>query len=254
MYTIFQGGSNTSHPTGFRMVRSKGNPHYVLLIIKSNSRFVLQDQTYDITPGTAIILDKETPYSYENPQGIYIDDWLHFDLSLDSALPLPVNAFFPIANTSHLTAYLKQLLYELHYAPDSYKAKNIDCLMTVLIHNLAHAYNDRHHYSKSSFYHEKLKELRLSLQHNPGENPSIADIAHKFRISVSHFAHLYSQLFGVSFQKDLIQMKIDFALDLLSHTTLTVEEIANLCGYNNTVHFHRQFKQITGMTPGKCRD
>ena len=36
--------------------------------------------------------------------------------------------------------------------------------------------------------------------------------------------------------------------------TLTVEEIANLCGYNNTVHFHRQFKQITGMTPGKCRD
>lgn len=203
MYTIFQGGSNTSHPIGFRMVRSKGNPHYVLLIIKSNSRFVLQDQTYDIAPGTAIILDKETPYSYENPQGIYIDDWLHFDLSLDSALPFPVNAFFPIANTSHLTAYLKQLLYELHYAPDSYKAKNIDCLMTVLIHNLA---------------------------------------------------HLYSQLFGISFQKDLIQMKIDFALDLLSHTTLTVEEIAKLCGYNNTVHFHRQFKQITGMTPGKCRD
>lgn len=62
-------------------------------------------------------------------------------------------------------------------------------------------------------------------------------------MSTSHFQHLYSQFFGVSFQNDLIQMRISHAEKLLQTTLLSMEQIAEACGYSNSTHFFRQFKK-----------
>ncbi|HJC22526.1 MAG TPA: AraC family transcriptional regulator [Candidatus Eisenbergiella merdavium] len=72
-------------------------------------------------------------------------------------------------------------------------------------------------------------------------------------MSVSHFQHLYSRFFGISFQNDLIRMRIDHAQTLLTTTFLSTEQIAEACGYSNSTHFFRQFKKITGVSPAKYR-
>lgn len=41
--------------------------------------------------------------------------------------------------------------------------------------------------------------------------------------------------------------------ELLSDPTLKIYEIAERMGYKNIIYFNRQFKQITGMTPGEYR-
>ena len=48
-------------------------------------------------------------------------------------------------------------------------------------------------------------------------------------------------------------MRIEHAKYILTTTDLTLEQIAEICGYSNEVHFYRQFKQITGLTPSKYR-
>jgi len=48
-------------------------------------------------------------------------------------------------------------------------------------------------------------------------------------------------------------MRIDYAKDLLETTDLPMEVIAENCGYNNDMHFYRQFKENTNMTPAHYR-
>ena len=43
------------------------------------------------------------------------------------------------------------------------------------------------------------------------------------------------------------------ALSLLRHSTLTLESIAALCGYDSASHLSRNVKQITGVRPGMLR-
>ena len=72
-------------------------------------------------------------------------------------------------------------------------------------------------------------------------------------ISISHFQHLYKEFFDVSCQTDIINARIRLAEFYLSTTDLSVKEIADLCGYENELHFMRQFKKITKNTPTECR-
>jgi len=49
-------------------------------------------------------------------------------------------------------------------------------------------------------------------------------------------------------------MRIDRAKWLLGHSSLRIHEVAEPCGYNDLGHFSRNFKKLTGTTPGDYRD
>ena len=53
---------------------------------------------------------------------------------------------------------------------------------------------------------------------------------------------------------DVIISRIRLAKEYLMHGSYTVAEVAFRCGYNNVEHFCRQFKQKTGLTPGRFRN
>ena len=53
---------------------------------------------------------------------------------------------------------------------------------------------------------------------------------------------------------DIIQSRIGQAKRMLAQTNLTMEEIADRCGYNSPVHFSRQFRKCTGYAPSKWRE
>lgn len=48
-------------------------------------------------------------------------------------------------------------------------------------------------------------------------------------------------------------MRIDYAKYILETSSLSIEQVAEISGYTNEVHFFRQFKQITGITPARYR-
>ena len=91
------------------------------------------------------------------------------------------------------------------------------------------------------------------MQNNPSTPRSLDDYAGRLGISKSYFQHLYTELFSISFQQDIIQFRMEHARYLLTTTDLTLSQIAEICGYNNEVHFYRQFKQLTSITPAQYR-
>ena len=87
----------------------------------------------------------------------------------------------------------------------------------------------------------------------PEKNFTPAELAAVLNVSHSYFQALYKEFFGVPFKTDLIHMRLDYARDLISETNLTLEQIALMSGYNNEIHFYRQFKAKTSMTPKEYR-
>lgn len=258
MYEVYYGGSNKVHPEGFMMSRPQGAGHYVILLIRSGGTYNIDGDIQTVPPGSAVILDPGVPYSYSNPKGQYIDDWLHFSFDSDNVISkkaLPLNTFFQISDIEDPATLLRQILFELSYTKDKAMQEcNINCLMTVLISHLYNAYKMQDDDRYQNPYYPHFQALRLSMQSGHLDDISMQKVSDSMSMSVSYFQHLYKAFFGISYQKDVIEMRIEYAKRLVKSTDNKLEHIAKLCGYSNEIHFYRQFKKITGITPGQYRE
>ncbi len=102
-------------------------------------------------------------------------------------------------------------------------------------------------------YKEQIYRLRRCIVSDPQLEWNIQETADKMCISRSHLQRLYKQFFSVSLKDDIISARIRRAMQLLTHTDMRIQEVAERCGYNNENHFMRQFRDKTGMTASDYR-
>ncbi len=68
-------------------------------------------------------------------------------------------------------------------------------------------------------------------------------------ISYPYIKKLFVKKFGMPPIKYSIQLKINYACDLLKSNLYTISQIAEMCGYNDIYFFSRQFKEYMGISP-----
>lgn len=78
---------------------------------------------------------------------------------------------------------------------------------------------------------------------------SIPELAKKCGISESYLKKLFVKKFGMPPAKHIIQLKINYACDLLQTGLYNITQVAEQCGYSNVYFFSRQFKEYMGITP-----
>lgn len=101
---------------------------------------------------------------------------------------------------------------------------------------------------------KKMEDLRLRMLSKPECDWTVESMANSVYLSPSRFHAVYKMLFGSSPMKDLINARIDAAkLLLMTDAQSTLAELAEKLGYKNPYHFIRQFKAVTGVTPGVYR-
>ena len=256
MFSILIGGYNLRHPVPFEMRRDKGNPCYLFLIIKSQAVFQIGDRTFDVSPGYAVVIDKNTPYRYSNADGDYVDDYLRFECSDDEwfhRFEFEFNYPFRVNSSSRYTLYLQQVIWESHYSDEFIRKANVNNLMNVIFNNLASSYKLRDDKRQHHPYYSEFLDLRLYIQGAPERDYPSEMLAENLGLSQSYFQHLYTYFFSLSFHNDLIKMRLEMAKNLLTTTHFTIEHIAQNCGYNSDIHFYRQFKKAAGITPTEYR-
>lgn len=68
-------------------------------------------------------------------------------------------------------------------------------------------------------------------------------------ISYPYIKKLFVKKFGMSPIRYSIQLKINYACDLLRSEVYTVTQTSELCGYKDVSFFSRQFKEYIGISP-----
>jgi AraC-like DNA-binding protein len=96
-----------------------------------------------------------------------------------------------------------------------------------------------------------MRVNQLAMQ--PGERPSVNEIARALGISPSHLRARFRASCGISIGRHLRRLRLEKACGLLRLTPDRVSEIAEQCGFNSIYHFSRAFRTAYGVSPMEYR-
>ena len=82
---------------------------------------------------------------------------------------------------------------------------------------------------------------------------SLEAIAAQTKQPTYYISRLLKRHTGKNFKEQLLARKMQQAAYLLSHTTLTIEDIYSYIGYDNSSYFYRKFKEVYGQSPRDYR-
>ncbi len=86
------------------------------------------------------------------------------------------------------------------------------------------------------------------------EEITVADIARELHISVSRLRSLFDTELGYSPQEAIINKRMSVAKAMLSgEHTMSIQSIANACGYSDQGAFSKRVKKETGLSPSEYR-
>ncbi|MCR6098772.1 helix-turn-helix transcriptional regulator [Salipaludibacillus agaradhaerens] len=91
------------------------------------------------------------------------------------------------------------------------------------------------------------------IEENASSNLKVEDVAQHAGLSVSRSAHLFKNSLGKTIIAYAHEIQLAVAMDLLKHTTYTLDHIADECGFGSYSYFYRLFKRQYGVSPGKYR-
>lgn len=101
---------------------------------------------------------------------------------------------------------------------------------------------------------DPLIEKAISyMEQNFNQPLTIEQLSSYLNISQYHFIRIFKKLTGLSPYSYLTSYRITRAKKYLVETSRSVEEISQLCGFNDTTNFITKFKLLTGETPLKYR-
>lgn len=98
-----------------------------------------------------------------------------------------------------------------------------------------------------------LAAALLAVRENPGAAWTVPGIAAQAGLSVSQTARRIRELTGLSPREFVIRARIERARRLMEESAMSLEQIAASLGYTDVYFFHRQFKAVAGVTPGRWR-
>ncbi len=256
MIVVSNCGFDSRHRTDFDIRRVNGNGVYTLLFIKTEAFFEIDGKFIDTAPNTAILYDRNAYIHYGCHAQFYSDDWIHFDFleeeNLIEKLVLPLNHPFPLTDTTLLTEYVK-IIVSKNLSSHLYKEQIIDSLMHTLLYSLAEQIYVSKDKRLKNKYFRRLNQIRMNIQNAPQKKWDVASIAREVNLSPTHFQRLYKSFFDTTCIQDIIQSRIKNAQFYLRTTNMSIQALSAFCGYDNELHFMRQFKKYTGMTPSEYR-
>ena len=218
MIETIYAGYNSEHPSTFSYHIDSGHTEWILLFVLSEFE-IKKEQAWVYTPANQLVLfPPKTEGDYRAYQNIdFINSWVSFHTDESFIL----NTSFPPATP-------------------------IECKTPDLVNQCCKTENN-------STILGKLQQIRFEITSNPAFPWSVSYIAGRLNISTGYLQKLYKKNFGNSCMDDVYRQRMKLAQEYIIHSNYSIHQIAGICGYQNTEHFCRHFKHLTGVTAGDYR-
>jgi len=257
MITISSCGYNSRHLKPCDIEHKNGLPEYLLLIVKKEAWFILDERKTVVLPNTVIIFTPGTYIHYGCDSPNYNDDWMHFhfqkaDSELLTTLKIPFNEPISPAQIQPLSYYV-QLITDAFHSNFENRAIIQDLLTRTFFYTLADERNRTKTDKACHKYYSSFCRIRTEIYNTPPFHWSVAALAKSLCISISYFQHLYKSFFSCSLYDDIIKSRHQQAKFYLRTSNMSIKSLSEFCGYESDIYFMRQFKKHEGLTPTEYR-
>ena len=108
---------------------------------------------------------------------------------------------------------------------------------------------------KENQHYKKIQESRDFIAANYGDcSLGVEQLAERLGYSSNYFSRIFKNITGYYVNDYIRQVRVIKAQELLTDTSLTISEIAEMTGFTTDNYFYSIFKKETGMTPAAYRN
>lgn len=252
-------GYNFPHTADFVMDCPGGPGCWLFLHVRTPALFEIGGKKYTAEKESAVLISPQTPCKYRGDNCVYIDDWIYFIMTSEDQqrlkdMGIVFDELVQVEAPLDMAATVHKLTFE-HFSTEAFHERMEEMYFDILFIKLARAFRFEQK-SSQKLPAEKdsaMASIRQAIYRDPITFSSVKYIAERAQMSCSGLQHLYKRLFGVTVSSDIISSRLMRAKSLLSSTSLTVDKVAESCGYSCTYSFLRQFKEKLGCTPTEFR-
>ncbi|UKS28712.1 AraC family transcriptional regulator [Paenibacillus sp. HWE-109] len=101
---------------------------------------------------------------------------------------------------------------------------------------------------------DKPYRMKRYIELHAMEEITLEDVAKHIGVGVSWAVHLFKHAFGQSIMDYAIEVRLETAKQKIRSSAMSLEQIAEICGFNSYSYFHRQFRKRYGISPRHYRD
>lgn len=242
-------------PQGFHLCRNTTGSDYIFIHFLSPCDVYLKGNWTRVRKGGCVFWKCDSYQEYRCSDSALLHDYFHVHRTspLDqiiSECKLSFETVYYPADNTEITELVQQLALENLKKKAHYQTLCHLYIQKIAI-LLARSQNDDESTAFDMETFKRFSALRQQFQAHFKGDFSVADMASTVNLSPSRFHSLYKQIFGISPKKDFLNLRIEHAKKLMQNGNYSIREVAELAGYSNQYHFIRQFKEVTGTTPGK---
>lgn len=254
------------------------NDFEFFLILKGKGKAKIDSRTFDLSEGDIFFINSGDVHSYSSlmannknaindgpvvpPTFLFVQISNHY-----------IRDYFPqIRTTIFKSGSLKEVLSEEEYR--SVVAGLVDAgiayfsehtyyqldIMADISKALALTYKRLEHEIINEGQKQKVKRKNARLERiisyidaNFDTQIRLEDLANMENLSVTHFSHLFSSSFGVTFQEFVNLKRMEQCIRLMSNTEKTLLEISYESGFSDSKYMNKMFLKKFGCTPKEYR-
>lgn len=240
---------------GFLISRPNGRRDCTFLHFLTPVKLRINGELIQTQPGACVFFAPGVPQWFCSETAI-VHNWMHADGSLCKKLEqyaIPQNQLLYPGSAAFISR-LFQLIEVEYFSQKPHKEELMESYVNEFLIQFARALEEESLDRISRQDRQKLSTVRQQILSQPERRWTVAEMADLAALSPSRFHAVYKTLFATTPMQDVIEAKTSYAKSLLlSRPNLTLPVLAEHLGYSDQYHFIRQFKAITGITPGAYR-
>ncbi len=233
------------------------NYYEIYYLISGNSNYTIGDKIFRLEPKNIILIPPGVPHKSSsltnlNRINIYFGKTYFTNKELSMFTKCFDKHFYtiPYEFTSQIDMIFKTLLKE-NSQPRSDSALLVRNYMSILLTllNRLKNYEEVNNISTDAI----IKDSLVYLSEHLNENLSLEHVAQYVALNPSYFSRKFKSVVGTNFKNYIIFTRISKAQQLLLGSELSLTEISNICGFQDSNYFSTVFKKIVGIPPTKFR-
>lgn len=234
-------------------LRSNLDSYLLLYVNDGCGQLKYENKSYDLKKGDVFFIDCKQSHYYSTTQA----PWTHTDIHLTG--PLMPELYLRFASDGNISFSLAapeefyKMIENLFYTYQHERTENAWNISNQIERILLYLIKAK---SKKEFTDpltETLHLLRCYIENNFTKDFTIDELAAFSGVSKYYLIREFKKKTGYTPIDYIIELRITNAKSLLADTTLSIQEIAQLCGFNSMNNFLKHFEKRTNTTPTAYR-
>lgn len=217
------------------------NNHIIGIHLSGSAVHYFKNQKFTISENCIYFLNQKDDYNVK-----VLEKGVAFSVHFTTYEPIDTESF------CIKTAKANEIVRLMNLIEKGFLSKNDELGLMSYVYGLCSELNRI--YQKSYFPKDKrMIAAEKYINIHFAENDCLTEAAKQSTLTRRRFNDLFKNCFGLTPNRYLIGLKIDYAKNLISTNYFSIPQIAEMCGFSDIYYFYKVFKNETGTTPAKYK-